>query len=301
MLVVAAPSTALAVEDDPNQAITFDPAFLHVRADPGETVQVDLVIKNQTLADAAFDLATLDMQAGAGRSEAFDYVASGDAPRGAGDWLRLDADTFTLDAGTERRVRVTVVVPGDPGAGGHFAAISATISSPNPAAQFDVDYEAPVPVFITVSGAFERDLRVAIKPDDDFRWRGGTATWTVTMHNEGDVHEVVNARVRLNSGISGSTSTPIRPAILLPGERREQEVAFQLRSAPDVWHAEAIAERDEAGAVTVRSARTVVLPWWLLVLLAVAFVVVWVRVRARRSHAHEQIDDDDLDDVHGFS
>ena len=269
------------------------PAFVFVDADPGELVTTSITVKNQTGTDARFKVDVNDLSEGTGTSTAFEYEPPGEAPRGAGGWLEPEQRAFVLDAGRELELPITIQVPADAGAGGHFGAVGFTASAIDPGDQITADAYTPVPVFVTVSGDATRDLRVTVSPDDTLRWSGGTERWTVEIHNAGDYHETIAGRIRLDSTWSGARSRALDSGILLPGERRTQRVTFDLRSAPDAFDASVRVERDTGEAATAPADRVWVVPWWLLVVLAVAIVIVWWRVRTRRAYvrAHEEFDD----------
>ncbi|MCW2926769.1 MAG: hypothetical protein JWM86_737 [Thermoleophilia bacterium] len=284
------PSALAAAAGDPNEAITFEPAFVFVDARPGERVTRTVLVKNQTRAAAALTAEMFDMAAGPGASTAFEYLPLGEAPRGAGSWVepRLAAGTATdgvlrLPAGEQARVRVSIRVPSEAGAGGHYAAVMFTGRDPRGDQQVQGEIEVPVPILISVAGDSERDLRVRVRPDDGFRWGGGRATWVVELRNEGDVHEVFAGRLNIDGLVSGPRRHELRPGILLPGERRTLRVRDELREAPDRHVAKVTIARETGGAIHATAPSLFVLPWWLLVLVAAAIALVTWRVRRRRA------------------
>lgn len=261
---------------------------------PGERVVVPLLVKNQTRSDVHLLVDVVDMEEGAGSSSAFEYVAVGDARRGAGAWIEdIDPAEFDIEAARERPVPVVVEIPEDAGAGGWYGALVFTAKDPRPGAEVPIDQTVPVPVLVTVDGDYERDLRVDVEPADRWRWRGGRGEWEVELRNEGDVHEVIAGRMRIDGALSGATGTAIRPVVLLPGEVRRQRTSFDLRDAPDVVGANLRVERDEGDPVEADSPPVVVLPWWLLVLLALAIGVIAWRVRASRGDDGPWEDEED--------
>lgn len=261
---------------------------------PGEQLEASILVKNQTLVDVQVTTRVVDLDDGTGRT--FEFLEPGTARRGAGDWIGLDAERLRIAAGTERPAPFTISIPQDAGAGGHYGGLVFTVRPTRPTGQFDVAYDTAIPVFVTVDGEFERDLRVQVRSRDSWRWTGGDVEWTVELHNAGDVHENVSGRLRLDTFISGSSSAPLRPGILLPGERREQALSFGVRSAPDLLRADARVERDDARSISGRSGRTVVLPWWLLLVVVLAVAVTWWRLRARRhGRRDDEWPDEELD------
>jgi hypothetical protein len=276
---------------DPDENINFTPAFLFESGAPGDTITSEVTVQNQTGADVDFVVDLADMEEGRGNSAAREFVPVGDARRGAGMWIdAIRPATFHLDAATERTIPITIRIPEDAGHGGFYAAIVFTAKDPRPDVSVPINQTAPVPVLVTVEGDFERDLRVEVDPNERVRWRGGTATWTVELHNAGDIHEVFAGRLRVDGPLSSARSKPIRPGILLPGEHRRQRITFELRDAPDLVGAKVRVERDDGPGVSAKAARVLVLPWWLLVLLALAIAVIWWRLRTRRGTLDESWD-----------
>lgn len=248
----------------------------------GDRLAEEVLLKNQTLSDVRFTVEVLDMVEGVGSSTAPEFVAIGDARRGAGAWIdRPRPDTFTIEAGTERPVPLVIDIPDDAGPGGWYAALVFVAEDPDPAANVPIDQQFFVPVLVTVDGDFERDLQLRISPEDRWAWRGGPKAWEVEMRNDGDVHEVLAGRVRIDGLLGGASSRLLRPAILLPGEVRRQRVRFDLRDAPDLIGATVRVERDEGEPRSASAARMVVLPWWLLLLLALGVLMVAWRLRTR--------------------
>lgn len=267
---------------------------MFVEGDPGDRISRDLVVKNQTVLDVRVTASILDMEEGPGNSQAAEFVAIGEARRGAGAWIEpLETDRFVIPARTERTIDVVIEIPDDAGHGGHYAALMFVADDPRPDGQFPINQTVPVPVLVTVRGDFQRELRVGVVAPERWRWRGGRATWTVELYNAGDVHEVLAGRIRVDGALSGAASRPIRQAILLPGERRRQRISFDVRDAPDLIAAQVRVERDEGRPVEATARRMLVLPWWLLVIVALAALVVTWRLRTRDGANRRDPDPDD--------
>jgi hypothetical protein len=288
------PATASARQVDPDENVHFVPAFVFIGGAPGDEVSRHVLVQNQMGVDVRLLVEVLDMQEGRGNSTALDYVPLGDAPRGAGAWVApIDPVDFTIAAGEQRSLPIKLRIPPDAGAGGYYAALSFTIKDPDPKAQIPIDAVQPIPIFVTVAGTFEHDLRASVEPESRWHWSGGTATWTIDLRNEGDVHEVYGGRLKVDGLLSASRSRDLRPGILLPGEHRRIRQTFDLRDAPDLVGAKLRIENDQGDAVADDAPRVIVLPWWLLVVLALAVAIIWWRLRARRIHAAAWGADDD--------
>lgn len=281
--MLAPPRAAAGTPAAPNEAFTFTPPIVFAQGEPGELVRASVRVQNQTRVDARFEATVFDADHGSDGDRVIDFLPVGDARRGAGGWVEPRPARLPIEAGEEATVELRVRIPEDAGAGGHYAGLAFVATPTRPQGMFELDARSEVPVFVTVAGEAQRDLRVRVRPEERWRWRGGRATWHVELHNAGDVHEVIEAAaLRVDGVLGGSRSLSLRPAILLPGERRTQSISAELRDAPDAWSATALLELDDRDDRLRASSRLVwILPWWLLALVVVAVAIIAWRLRAR--------------------
>lgn len=261
----------------------MEPAISFVTADAGGRTTVSFVYKNQTSTDVTVDVAAADVRRRSGEHAGVTFAPIGEGERGAGAWLRVDAPTFDLAAGTERTIRIGIDVPTAAGAGGHYGGLTFTAHPQRPAGQVDLGARVEVPVLITVPGDARRAVDLTIEPDDRVRWSGGELAWRVRAHNAGDLHEnLTGAVVSIDGALTPAQSRPLDLGILLPGETRTRTVHLSVREAPDLLRATVRAPRD-AGAdpVTGTAAPVAIVPWWSLAVLVIASIVVRRRLRRR--------------------
>ncbi len=254
------------------------------------------MLKNQTPFDAAFTSERFDVSRYGDGSKRVKYVPAGSTPRSAAPWLTVTPATFDIGSVEERHVRLVLDVPQDAGSGGAYVALVFEASQDSDDVQVDVDASIPVMVLVTVRGDFRRGLEARVAPRDRWRWSGGRSEWEVELENTGDVHEVVAAgSVSVDGLLSRGRRVALEPGILLPGERRRQRVDLEVRAAPDVLAAEATIEREGADDLAATSDRTVVLPWWLLVVLAAGVGLVAWRAGAGGARSEPLDQDDDVE------
>lgn len=106
--------------------------------------------------------------------------------------------------------------------------------------------------------------------------------WDVELRNAGNSHEAFSGVLVLDGVAGRAGRRAIDNGVLLPGESRRFPVSVDLRDAPDVVRATARIDRDGAQRVSDAASRTVVLPWWILLVLVVAAVSIGWRLHARR-------------------
>ena len=294
----AAPGAAAAssAANDPDQVITILPTVQSLDVEPGQVATFDVTVKNQTELALSFDVEAFDLRRSRAGTDSVELAERGEAPRGAGSWLTLTPQRWQADAATEQQITVTVRVPADARPGGHYAGLLVSADPIEAREGIGVRSQVSMYVFITVAGQFERRLDVDVVSDSRWRWRGGPTEWVVELRNSGDLHENVSGVVTVDGVVDADHRVALDPGILLPGERREQRIRVETRDAPDVLRAKARVDRDEAPSVQAVSSRTIILPWWLLVLVAVATVVIVWRLRTRRRRWEVDPGDGDLDD-----
>jgi hypothetical protein len=293
-----APAGALAATGDVvfdpsvgDEAITVTPTVFDDVVKPGDHRTFRVRVLNQTRRAFRFETGFVDMESGPQSDGGRRFLDPGESDWGAARWMRVSPATFTLGPATNEELQLTVDVPADAGGGGRYAALLIRGVPVEGDGNLRVTSEISVLTLLQVGSKVHRDLRIDVGAPHSPRWRGGRATWTVTFRNHGDVHENVSGHLAFDGLFGSIQQRRIEPFILLPGGTHEQEFRVDLRDAPDLWRAVAHVDLGGKHDRTPSSSRVLVLPWWLLVVLAVAIALVaWRVLRRRREPA---IDDEE--------
>lgn len=281
-----------------NQFVTVERTVRDILVEPGSERVEEITIKNQTTRPVVIDATAQDLGIRSGGDRSLEIDGAGSQERGAGGWLTPEAAKLRIPALEERTMRVRVRVPADAGPGTWQALVLLLVTPEAGEGVVALQEETSVTMLLQVAGDAKRDLRVSLRPEDRAHWRGGEAVWTVTVANEGDVHESFGGRVVVDALLAGSRSMQLQTGILLPGERRDLRVRVQLREAPDRVRARAeVTTRARAGGdteptdteLTATAQSVFVLPWWIPLVVLAAVVIIVLRVRRTRSS------DDDVD------
>lgn len=268
-------------------AITVDNSVAFLSAAPGARITHEVVVKNSTPFRARFDGEVFDITRTASDGERVRYAPAASTPRSAAPWLDVNPITFDLAARTQRVVTMTFDVPASAEAGGRYVALVFTArqldAAPNQ--ELDLQPEVPALVLLTVEGDLQRSLRATLTPLDRWRWTGGSVSWNLELRNDGDVHEVVSGIVRVDGVLASPVTRPVDAGVLLPGESRTQRIDVEVRAAPDLLEASADIRVADAATVDADAPRVVVLPWWLLALLAALASIIVYRMRRRDGDA----------------
>ncbi|QIT44451.1 DUF916 domain-containing protein [Streptomyces antibioticus] len=228
-----------------SSAVSTRPYF-YVSADPGQTIEDEVVVANKTDAPLTFRLYAADAYNTA-RDGGFAVRSEGERMRGVGAWARPAKDRVTVPGRRTVTVPVTIEVPEDAEPGDHPGAIVALDERIDPgdgAVALGVRRAVGARVYLQVGGptlpalAVE-DVRVSHRQPLVPGLGDSTATVSYTLHNTGNV--TLDPQVELRArGLFGRTLltrdlTEI-PSELLPGQR--VRLTERWRDAPQLDHAD---------------------------------------------------------------
>jgi hypothetical protein len=280
---------------DPRQP--GDRAFLSYAAVPGQDIKDAVVLFNFSNVPLTFRLYATD--AFNDVEGAFDVLAGSKKPKEVGAWIRLDQEMITLAAKKQATVPVTVHVPAGAAPGDHAGAVLA--SSPAVGTSPDgkvitVDRRTGTRVYIRVAGPLHPELAIT-KVHTTYRPSlnpfSGRNDVSYRIENLGNVRLAGKRRASV-SGVLGLGRKRDKYAAvpeLLPGQSATVKASFKGLPATFLNFATAKLEPNSADTTKPRTlsrgAATVAVPWAVLALALIAYLVRYSR-RAYRRHGDEQ-------------
>lgn len=208
-------------------ALTISPARLELNGDPGQVVSGEFILINEEGEDKTFYSSAQNFEA-QGETGTPSFV---DARDGLAAWISVP-DTIVLKKGEQKKITFSVFIPADADAGGHFAAIFLTTSSPyGSAGQVSVGAKIGVLVLLRVSGFIREGGGVAsFSTLDNARFFSSPPigfTYRFTNTGNDRAHPEGNLLVRNIFGfIAGSTPANPSSGNVLPGSTRRFEVMW---------------------------------------------------------------------------
>jgi hypothetical protein len=194
---------------------------------PGAESTVRITVKNLLGRPVTLRIGTADLAAG--RDEYSRVVGTGDAPRGAGTWLSPSVSTVRLLDGQRRDVSVTIHVPADASAGGHYGAIVVEQDQqPDAADAVAIHLRVVTNVTVIVPGAISYGAKVTGLHVP--KLARDHVHLSFTVRNTGNIHTRPVAQVELRGPHGWTRRREIVVAELLPGGRRT--LATRLDVAP---------------------------------------------------------------------
>lgn len=114
--------TAFVAEPAPGSQTAPEGGYFLLEAEPGETVQQSIGLRNDSDEELTLQLAEVD--AATGQLGGVSYALAGEPTTGTADWITLERSTVTLQPGASDFVSFDVAVPEDARSGQHLAGLS---------------------------------------------------------------------------------------------------------------------------------------------------------------------------------
>jgi len=268
------------------------PTWVELTVNRGE--QAGKIIHVQNQGSESIELKAYVMDFSIDREGNFVFSEAGHESYSASRWLSVAETDFELVPGESQEVEVRLSAPSEVEPGGHYAALFfEAIPSANQGA-VSISTRIPTLFYITVPGITEAevianaDIASLVLPG--FAGKGPVEAGVV-VHNTGNVHLTVAARVHFSASLGGDSELDLGQAVILPNS--EGVIKSNWQQAPFLGKVTAnvvIGYLDEQGEL-VNKSRTGefwVVPWSMigiivgvLGLVVPAIVIISKRYRLR--------------------
>ncbi|MDX2676878.1 WxL protein peptidoglycan domain-containing protein [Streptomyces sp. NY05-11A] len=274
-----------------SSAVAARPYFF-VSADPGHTIQDDVVVANKTDKPLTFRLYAADAYNTA-RDAGFAVKSLGEKMRGVGAWAQLPKDRVTVPAGKTVTVPFSIKVPEGAEPGDHPGAIVALderIDKGGGGVALGVQRAVGARVYLQVGGPTLPALAVENVHVSHHQplipgLGDSTATISYTLHNTGNV--TLEPKVELTaSGLFGRTlltrDLTKLPSQLLPGQR--VHLTERWSHAPQLDWTDVKLTASAKDTTESATASFVAVPWLVAAIVVVGMAAgVWLTIRLRRN------------------
>lgn len=280
----------------------FDP----VDANPGDTLEYELVVRNTTTAAVRIRPRVLPIE---GSPDPDEYArVGGRSARGSEllDWVTYPGfgNSRELAAGTEIRIPVRVQVPQDPPPGTYSLGLSITWTvaavgvdtTDAPASRVTLTPTLASVAVIRLPGEVVPEARLRGIEAPRIVWGGDSPRFSARVENVGDTDLLIDAKVDLNAFIGTASRTldaagPPQGQPSLPGGTRVVEMRWSDPPLVGWFEPELVVVGGKGSGVRIsKDLETVyVLPPWWLILIVVAAIALPLRAsRRRRRDPHSQ-------------
>lgn len=205
------------------------------------------------------------------------------APYSASGWVSLEPTTFTVPSGQAQTVTATITAPAVTEPGDHQLAVAFIVPSQSGEGNIKINRGIALPVFITVPGPVDTTSTLSSLSAPGFSL-GGAVTVTASVQNVGTVHRDFRAPTPL-AITSGDDSTAFPDFTVTRDAVRDVSTTWDPPLMCICTPTVSFVNAD--GSVESAEVQVIVFPLHILglVLLAVALVVLAVRLSRRRYRA----------------
>jgi hypothetical protein len=274
----------------------------------GDACTVEMRVENRRRERTAYDLLAIGVLGSDEPGRSLEYL-DGDDPRADGTaqrWVEIPIPSVELDPRQVATLPVTVRVPGEVTAGGHYAAVAVRARGVEQPVNDEVAVQSQVavPVFVDIAGTEERRVRITDLVAPGVVYAREAYGLEVRVRNTGNTFATPGGTVRVE-GLFGRQVAQVQlrgGRILLPEGAGSLEARWRRTPWFGRYTVTVTSRAQEGGSSATRTTTFWALPpWWVFAAIAaLVLLVAWNRWRAARDgdadHEHDDDDDSDSDD-----
>jgi hypothetical protein len=262
---------------------------------PGDTVVDKLRIRNDSDTTANYTIEIEDFKAkdDEGGVDLLDPNSTENSTYRLARWVTVEPSHFTVAAGTERILDVTVKIPKDAEPGGHFASILVRQDgNPNPG-EAAVDTRVGSLVLLRVAGAITESASLDyFKAENSFA-QYGPVTLALRTKNDGNVHVAPRGTIVITNMFGQKVAElPLTSANVLPGSARIARTVWDQKNLIGRYTATLVAQYGEnngpdnkphtMSATTTFYILPLYIVWIVLALVVILFLLITQRRKVKK-------------------
>jgi len=270
--------------------LTAIPPRLEVTAKPGQTLTKEIKVRNESKTERAITTTTKDFIVTDDNGTPIQLENSLDISNNrwaSSSWIQVSPSNFKLKPGETKSLMVTILVPDNPTAGGHYAMIlhspknEVTLNETGSAIETNVG----TLVYITIPGKITEKAQVRQFTAPQFL-EYGPVNFKTIVSNFSDIHITPVGAINIKNWFGGKTASLSLPTTnIFPGVSREMTNTLNRKWLFGRYVATLDAGYGATGQALTASLIFWVVPWRLilLVLFATIITIILVALLKRRS------------------
>ena len=288
-LVVTASPVSRAHADDASVAVI--PPRFELFGGPGDTVVEKLRVRNDATVSQKYTVDVEDFKAkdDEGGVDLIDPTSTAVTSYQLAKWITVEPHEFSVDAGAERVLDITVKIPKTAEPGGHFASVLVRRAGTASAGGAAVDTRVGSLILLRVSGSVTESASVDyFKAENSFA-QYGPVTLDLRTVNNGNVHVAPRGTIVITNTFGQKVAEiPLSSANVLPGSARIARTLWDQKNLVGRYTATLVAQYGQNngpdGKPETLSASTTftIFPLYLLWILIAVIVILFLLVTRRR-------------------
>lgn len=301
--VMAISSPLYAQSNETGQALEIGPTVINLTADPGETLNSKINLRDVSDTSLLVTASINDFTAqGEDGTPKIVLDEGEDNPYSIRSWIS-PITQFTLDSKELYEVPVTISVPADAAPGGYFGVVRFTGTPPDlDGTGVALSASLGTLVFIRVNGDAKEQISIAEfytaipEHDKTSLFEGSPIGFVVRLKNDGNVHDQPTGTIIVKDMFGnkvGLVNVNLPPRNILPGtirkfEQQLDESTIGNKKLFGLYTAELTVTYGEGGETVTSSLQFWVIPWKLILVAVVGLVALFFGLKAliKRYNSH---------------
>lgn len=291
-----------AIDQKPGQAMTLSPTVIEKNVDPGQTITIDLKLRNDLKSDLIFtaqinDFTSSDKEDEQGVPKII-FEDSEPGPTSIRNFVQPIPDLL-LKGKESKIIPITIKVPQNASPGAHYGIVRFTGQPVDRSNQVDIAGSIGSIIFLNVSGDTKDGMKIEkyFTTDNNGRqtWLFGNSPIVINewLKNTGNTVIAPTGRVEIfdffnkkigELPINGSLDGKEKPKYVLPDTTRKFHQKFDKSWMIGPYTAKMIVSYGSPNVTFADQNLTFwVIPWWLIIILStILILIIWLIARKRK-------------------
>jgi hypothetical protein len=279
------------------------PPRLEITGKPGEVVTKQIKVRNESSVEKVIsttvrDFIVTDDQGTPVQLENNDQSSNRWA---ASNWIQVSPGQMRIKPGETKSLMVTVIIPEDALAGGHYAMI---LHSPNNDITINqtgnsIQTNVGTLVYITVPGDIKENAQVREFSAPSFS-EYGPVNFRTIIANYSDIHIAPKGSINIHNLFGTTTATlALEDTNIFPNTSRQFENILNRRFLFGRYTADLSAGYGATGQALAATLIFWVIPWRLIILILVVIVitVILVSLLRKKSATGKEVEEEKVDEL----
>lgn len=265
---------------------TIIPPRFDIPGNPGDIVTEKLKVRNDSTTDSTYSVQidNFTAQGEEGGVALLDSADSNNTTYALAKWITAEPTNFSLAAGAERTVDITIKIPKSGEPGGHYASVLVNRGGGSVSGGgVSVASRVGTLVLLRVSGAVTEKAHVASFASEESFSQYGPVTFDLRTTDDGNVHVAPKGTIVITNIFGKKVAEiPLTGANVLPGATRLVKTTWTEKKLIGRYTATLVATYGQQNQTLSASTSFIVFPLYILWILIAIIVVILLAMTQRK-------------------
>jgi hypothetical protein len=266
---------------------TIIPPRFDLFGNPGDTVKEKLKVRNDSTTPSTYSVQVdnFTAQGEEGGVALLDTADGNNTTYALAQWITTEPTNFSLAAGEERVVDITVKIPASGEPGGHYASVLVNRGGATAAGgSVSVASRVGSLVLLRVSGAVTEKAHVSTFAAEESFAQYSPVNFDLRTVNDGNVHIAPKGTIVITNMFGKKVKEiPLTNANVLPGATRLVKTTWDDKGLIGRYTATLVATYGQQNQTLTASTSFIVFPLYLLWIILAVFAVILLAVTQRKA------------------